>query len=253
MKQLIKYFLLSGIFFGALLAPLVGADEQAKTPHQVVQQTTEEVLTIVKDAKSSYEKDPKQFNSRVTLVLDKVIDFDNFARGVMGSYASTQRYKALKTDAERAAFNERIQRFSATFKQGLVDTYANGLLNFNGQKIETLPPRKGDDAASGTMTVMQNIFNDSGKPYVIQYSMRRDKTGEWKLHNLIIEGINLGLTYRGQFTESADRNKGDLDKVIATWKVEPQGTSSVKSDAVNTEVNKPESVKGNITNKEAKK
>jgi phospholipid transport system substrate-binding protein len=158
--------------------------------------------------------------------MEKVIDFDEFARGVMGSHASGQRYKALSTEAEKAAFRERIQRFSTTFKQGLIDTYATSLLNFKGEKIETLPPRKGDDLSTGSATVMQNIFNNSGKPYVVQYSMRRNKAGEWKLQNLIIEGINIGLTYRSQFAASADKYKGDLDKVIANWDVKPEVDTS---------------------------
>ncbi len=227
-----KFFLVAS-FFSALLfstALVSQASAAEQDPYQIVQQTTEKVLAIVKDAKGYAQKDPERFQKEVTLELDKVVDFNHFARGVMGSYASAQRYKALKSEAEKAAFNERIQRFSSTFKQGLVDTYANGLLNLNGQKIETLPLRKGDNLASGSVSIIQNIYNDSGKPYVIQYSMRRTQAGEWKLQNLIIEGINLGLTYRSQFAESADLNKGDLDKVIANWKVEPQTANQVKAD-----------------------
>lgn len=213
------------------------ANAATEDPYQIVQQTTEQVLAIVKEAKGYAQKEPERFHKEVTTVLDKVVDFDHFARGVMGSYASAQRYKALTSEAEKAAFNDRIQRFSSTFKKGLIDTYANGLLNFNGQKIETLPLRKGDNPASGSVSIVQNIYNDTGKPYVIQYSMRRNKAGEWKLQNLIIEGINLGLTYRSQFAESADLNKGDLDKVIANWKVEPKVANEVKAEAGSANAN----------------
>ncbi|MES2673915.1 MAG: ABC transporter substrate-binding protein [Pseudomonadota bacterium] len=227
-------FFSSAIFSGVMLCSgfvVAQANAATEDPYQVVQQTTEQVLAIVKEAKGYAQKEPERFHKEVTTVLDKVVDFDHFARGVMGSYASAQRYKALTSDAEKAAFNDRIQRFSSTFKKGLIDTYANGLLNFNGQKIETLPLRKGDNLASGAVSIVQNIYNDTGKPYVIQYSMRRTKVGEWKLQNLIIEGINLGLTYRSQFAESADLNKGDLDKVIANWKVEPKVASEIKAEA----------------------
>lgn len=224
---------LSRAFFYSMLCGTVfvsQANAAEQDPYQIVQQTTEKVLAIVKEAKGYAQKDPQRFHNEVMVELDKVVDFDHFARGVMGSYASAQRYKALKSEAEKAAFNEQIKRFSATFKRGLIDTYANGLLDFNGQKIETLPLRKGDNLASGSVSIVQNIHNDSGKPYVIQYSMRRTQAGDWKLQNLIIEGINLGLTYRSQFAESADLNKGDLDKVIANWKVEPKAANEVKVD-----------------------
>jgi len=199
-------------------------------PYQVVQQTTEQVLDIIKGAKADYKKDPQKYNKQVTTLLEKVIDFDKFARSVMGRYGSDQHYKSLTTETEKATFNQQRNDFSTTFKRGIVDTYAKGLFDFNGQNIKTLPARKGDDLASGAVTVMQYIYNASGKPYVIQYSMRRNKSDEWKLNNLIIEGINLGLTYRNQFAVSADRYKGDIDKVIANWQVAPE-IAALKSSA----------------------
>ena len=243
MNQLLKRFLLACTLCSS--ASVMLANAQVQDPYQVVQQTTEHVLAIVKEAKVYSAKDPKRFNTEVTAVMDKVIDFDDFARSVMGTYASGQRYKALTSEDEKAAFRERITRFSATFKQGLVDTYASSLLNFNGEKVETLPPKKGDDISTGSATVMQNIFNGSGKSYVVQYSMRRNKAGEWKLHNLIIEGINLGLTYRSQFSAAAEKYHGDLDKVIANWTVEPDAevADSIKAESTKTKPTKKEATK----------
>ena len=228
MMRIVNSFLALCLFSSAVLAQ---TSVPASDPYKIVQQTTEQVLAIIKDAKGYYQKDPERFNTQVTTVLDKVVDFDGFARGVMGPYASTQRYQALTTDAERTAFRERIQRFSSTFKRGLVETYANGLLKFSGEKIETLPPRKGDDATTGSVAIVQNIYGSGDKPYVVQYSMRRNKEGEWKLQNVIIEGINLGQTYRSQFASAADQYHGDLEKVIANWHVEPQTGGDNKAGA----------------------
>ncbi len=222
------------VIFGLLLsgaALIAHANAPAQDPYQIVQQTTERVLAIVKEAKGYADKEPDRFNKQVTGVLDEVVDFDAFARGVMGTYASAQRYQALTSEQEKAAFRERIQRFSSTFKQGLVQTYARGLLKFNGEKIETLPPRKGDDAATGSVAVVQNIYGAADKPYVVQYSMRRNKAGEWKLQNVIIEGINLGQTYRSQFASAADQYHGDLEQVIANWHVEPQTNGTAKTES----------------------
>ena len=43
--------------------------------------------------------------------------------------------------------------------------------------------------------------------------------GDWRVRNVIVNGINLGLTYRNQFAEAlrSPANKGDIDKVIAGW------------------------------------
>jgi phospholipid transport system substrate-binding protein len=223
-----KYFMLMGFFYAL---PAQTATDIQQNPYTLVQQTTVQVLDIVNEAKQYYATDPQHFQQKVTDVMDTVIDFNHFARGVMGTYASEQRYKSLTTETEKSAFTQRIKYFSATFKQGLVETYAKGLLNFNGEKIETLPAQKGDDLASGSVMVLQNIYNASGKPYRLAYSMRRNKQGEWKLQNIIIEGINLGLTYRNQFAAAADLYKGDIAQVIAHWRVEPDISSANKTDA----------------------
>lgn len=232
----ITRFSLVGIIMLLSISTMGAAD--ATGPYEVVEQTTQQVLAIVKETQNSATKDSKRFNGEVTAIMERVTDFDGFARSVMGTYASGQRYKTLTTEADRAAFRERIQRFSDVFKQGIVDTYASSLLDFKGQKIETLPPRKGEDLSTGSTMVTQYISNESGKPYVVQYSMRRNKAGEWKLYNLIIEGVNLGLTYRNQFAASADNYKGDLDKVITNWKVDPDIINQNKSTATNPETNK---------------
>lgn len=203
-----------GLPLGVLLTSMAFAI--AQTPDQLVTQTTERVLVLAKEAKGYYEKDPQRLNKQVDNVMKDVTDFDGFARGVMGRYASD---KNLKTDTERAALQARIAKFTDVFRSGLIETYAKGLLKFDGQRIETVAGRssvKGNDA-----TVVQNIYGGADKPYVIQYTLRQDDGGTWKLRNVIIEGVNLGQTYRNQFASSAEQYGGDLDRVIANWHVEP--------------------------------
>ena len=43
--------------------------------------------------------------------------------------------------------------------------------------------------------------------------------GNWRLRNIIIGGVNIGLTYRSQFASALKDPKygGDMDKVIDAW------------------------------------
>jgi len=47
--------------------------------------------------------------------------------------------------------------------------------------------------------------------------------------NVIVEGVNLGQTYRSQFAEAVEKNKGDVDYVVDHW-VELM----IQEDATNT-------------------
>ncbi|MBL4826665.1 MAG: ABC transporter substrate-binding protein [Spongiibacteraceae bacterium] len=190
------------------------------TAHQVIQTTTERVMKIIVDAQGYIKTDPNRFYGEVNAVLDDVVDFDSFARGVMGEYASSRRYKKLKTEEEKTQFKARMKRFSAIFKRGLVQTYATGLLAFDGNKIEILPPKKADEKGN-TVTVIQHIYGSAEKPYVVHYKVRRNKTNEWKLRNLTIEAINLGKVYRSQFYSAVKQHNGDVDQAIDNWSVGP--------------------------------
>ena len=202
-----------------------------KNAYDVIEATTNNVMTVITEAQGYFEEDPERFYREIEDVLGAVVDFDSFARGVMGKYASKRAYMALSTTEEKQAFKQRMSRFSNIFREGLVKTYAKGLLAFNGNRIDVLRP-KGKPAESSSITVVQHIQGEAEKPYVVHYKMRLNGDREWKLRNLTIEAINLGQVYRSQFYSAVKLHKGNVDKVIDNWSVDPtasQGGSSRKS------------------------
>ena len=51
----------------------------------------------------------------------------------------------------------------------------------------------------------------------VTYQMVLDNQGQWKVRNLILNGINLGLTFRNQFASTVEAHHGNLDKAIANF------------------------------------
>lgn len=198
------------------------ADSTAEQgPYEVVVGTTQHVMKVIEEARGYVDEDPARFNREIEKILDEVVDFQSFARGVMGKYGSRQYYESLKTEEQRAKFRENVKRFTENFKSGLINTYAKGLLSFNGNRIEVLP--LGDNVdLSGSVGVRQHIYGERAKPYEVIYTLRRDSEGEWKLRNVVIEGLNLGRIYQNQFRAAFISYNGDLDKVIDNWTVAPQ-------------------------------
>lgn len=188
-------------------------------PVAVVQEATADVIELINEARGYYGTDPARFHQQVDALLSPIVDFDAFTRGVMGHYASPRYFETLKGDA-RSRYRSQVETFQQRFKQGLIETYAKGLLNFSGQRIETLPLRAGE-AERPQVNVVQQIYASGEQPYVVQYTLRKNRAGEWKVRNVIVEGINLGQTYRNQFAALMEQHRGDMDKVIAAWRVEP--------------------------------
>ncbi|QIB66592.1 Tgt2/MlaC family protein [Kineobactrum salinum] len=203
------------------VAPVMMAqdkDEPAAQPdsaHEVVRAATEQVMSTVEDAQEYAGENPERFYDELQEILDPVVDFRGFARGIMGPYASSDRYRSL--DAEgRQQLREQLERFTGVIRVGLVRTYGKGLLAFGGSRIE-VPPLSEEEAARSRVSVKQFIHSDESQPYVLVYHMGRDRDGGWKLRNLVIEDVNLGEIYRSQFESAARQYDGDLDKVIDSW------------------------------------
>lgn len=197
------------------LAASVWAQGSVVTAHAVVDDTTQRVMAVVAEADSYVEEEPERYYQQVQAILDPVIDFRGFARSVMGPYASSERYRGLDA-AGQAELREQLDKFTEVMRLGLVRTYSKGLLAYGNSRIEVFAATD-EDPAGGKATVRQLVYNSQPEPYVLIYQMGRDKSGDWKLRNIIIEGVNLGEIYRNQFEASARKNDGNLDAVIASW------------------------------------
>jgi phospholipid transport system substrate-binding protein len=44
-------------------------------------------------------------------------------------------------------------------------------------------------------------------------------SGGWRMRNIIVNGVNMGLTYRNQFASAAQNPEygGNLDQIIDAW------------------------------------
>jgi phospholipid transport system substrate-binding protein len=183
-------------------------DTIEQSPYAVVEEATQDLLAVIRRGQDYFDEDPDRFYVEVASTLDPLVDFERFSRSVMAVYA-------------RKASPEQRHRFAETFKWGLVRTYAKALLSFDNEDIRVLPPdgksRRRPDRASVKMEVVSN----SGNVYPIEYSMVLYEDGKWRLRNVIIDGINLGLVYRDQFAEAMNdrQNHGDIDLVIDSWSV----------------------------------
>lgn len=200
-----------------LLAVAVSAQEgeQPLTAHAVVEAASEQVMIVVGEAQDYAADDPDRYYQEVHSILDEVIDFRGFARSVMGGYASSGRYRSLDEQG-RVQLRSQLDRFTEVMRTGLVRTYSKGLLAFGGSRIEVSKPMP-EELEQSKVSVQQLIYSSEADPYVLIYQMGRNRSGEWKLRNVVIESVNLGEIYRNQFEAAARKQGGNLDAVIDEW------------------------------------
>ena len=197
------------IVFALLFLGMVNANSEVASetvnPYGKIERVTVDLLLIIGDHQQGYPDNQEDYFNALTNLLNSTVDFKFISRSVMGRFA-------------KKASPEQRSLFIEKFRRGLVETYGRGLINYGNQKI-LLVDRKPLEEGQRRLTVKQEIRSD-GDIFPLHYSMARKKTGEWMVVNVMINGINLGKTFRSQFTQAAQKSGGDLDKVIAEWSTE---------------------------------
>jgi len=185
-----------------LLASVPMVALAAPSAHQVIQQTTDELLADLKENKERYRSEPGAFYDALNTILGPVVDAEGISRSIM-----TVRYS-------RQASPEQMKRFEENFKRSLMQFYGNALLEYNNQQIRVLPASGKQDPER--TSVGMEVVDRQGTVYPVQYTMV-NLGGEWRVRNVIINGINVGKLFRDQFADTMQRNGGDLDKTIDGW------------------------------------
>jgi len=173
----------------------------AQSPHDVIQSTTNELLSDLKANKQQYKANPNAFYESLNRILGPVVDADGISRSIM-----TVKYS-------RKATPEQMQRFQENFKRSLLQFYGNALLEYNNEGI-VVDPAKADDGKRAS--VGMKVTGNNGAVYPVQYTLQ-NIDGEWKVRNVIVNGINIGKLFRDQFADAMQRNGNDLDKTIDGW------------------------------------
>lgn len=178
------------------------------SPDYVAKTVTQQLLDQFMKDKQVYQKDNKLFLKVVDEKLSPVVAFDSIALGVMGKYS-------------RRANNAQKRQFAITFKDSLLSFYGTALLQLDDTHLsitsvapvskETLQAYKEKKIR---LVPVEMQVKTSDKRITLTYSMIYDN--RWKLRNIIVDGINIGIQFRNQFADAMNQHK-DLQYVISHW------------------------------------
>lgn len=180
---------------------------------EVISDVTAQVMAVVAEANTYFDEDPDRYYREIDDALAGLVDWRGFATAVMGEYYSRGR---AMDQAGRANLKRQRDDFARTLREGLIRSYAKGLLAFGGARMEVQGVEASPQSAR-VASVTQLVYGEAERVYTIRYQMGQYKDGGWRLRNLIIETINLGEIYRNQFSALASDADDDLDSVIAQW------------------------------------
>ena len=174
----------------------------AESSSEYVEKIHEDIVLVVRAKQDIYEENPEEFIKAISFALQPLVDFKRISRNVMGRY-----YK----DANK----EQIEKFNKVFKASLLETYSKTLAEFKDEEI--LVSSQVKKSSNGNREKVSLQIVTSTKIYPAVYDMYRNKQGQWKLINIVINGVNLGLTFRNQFYSLMEKEGNNLDVVIEKW------------------------------------
>ena len=200
-KNILVFFLLTGALF-------ILSEED---PYIFIDKNAQKMVSVLTDDSSLFETDRVLYEKKIKEIFEPMIDFRRVAASVMG-----KKYYLLATKEERA-------EFVWIFRDSLLDTYAETLAQWGDSTITTDFP-KNKEVLIKNVEVKQILDTGTSK-YPISYKLRKSKDG-WKIVNIIINGVNLGLTFRNQFQALALSHNENISETLRNW-VSDAGTAGI--------------------------
>lgn len=199
---------------GLLVSAAATAAPNAKEAEDVITNSANAINLIVEGASAYYDTDRERYHKEIAAVLDPVVDFTTFARGVMGNMAS-ERYVQSLPEEKREAARATVPQFRDVLYHTVIKSYGKIFYNYKGSKYSIKSSEllgKGDRAS-----VTQQVIDPQGEHYVLQYTLNAQGGQGWKIQNVIVDGVNMGQSYRAQFEAAVDRYQGNVNEVIKNW------------------------------------
>ena len=195
-------FFSSKILFVFLLSQSLYAD---KIPdlHEYIDSNAQYFLTVIKEEGSKFDENPEEFKDMLKNIWEPMVDVKVVSRLILSS-----KIYSSATEAQKDLFEERTKKL-------LLDTYVTTLLEFDNYQIKTDEDIKINK--NRTYEVLVNFYSDSSA-FVTKLTIYKNSFGEYRIINIIIDGINLGLTFRNQFQDTYLENNSNLDIAIESWK-----------------------------------
>ena len=177
-----------------------------ENPYNFIDSNAQQMVIVLKENKSLFLEDRQLYEQKIKEIFEPMIDFRRVAATVMG-----KKYYLASSKEQRA-------EFVVIFKDSLLDTYAETLAQWENQTITTIFPKNMEIQIYDLKNIeVQQTLNTGSSKYPIAYKLRKNNDNSWSIVNIIVNGVNLGLTFRNQFQALAIKNNGNIESTLDGW------------------------------------
>jgi phospholipid transport system substrate-binding protein len=160
----------------------------AATPTETVKVEVDKIVAMLQTP--GFKSQPKETQiTKVREIINRVFDYEELSKRTLG-----RNWREFSPQQQ--------QEFMKLFSELLEQVYADRILAYTDQKI--LFDRE-SDLGKGKSEVQSNIVTADGKQIPLNYRMF-EKDGQWKVYDVVIEGVSMVENYRSQFRDILSKN-----------------------------------------------
>lgn len=171
------------VVFSLLMMILLSIPAYAGEPTVAVEATVNRVLDVIRDPKMKAPSAKEAMKEKLRVIYKDMFDEIEFSKRTL-----TRNWNKF-TPPQRKEFVD-------LFEQILEKTYLDKILGYSNEKIVFYK----ETMISDTQAEVQSKVVTSSKEIPIFYRMIQ-KSGKWKVYDVVVENVSLVQNYRNQFNE----------------------------------------------------
>ena len=166
----------------AVCLGLTGVPAYAGAPTDAMKTTIDEVLKIIAEKELKQPAKSEERRQQLERVVSARFDYLEMSRRALG---------APWNDLS----DQQKQEFVSLFRTLLTNSYADKIETYSGEGVQYLNERTEKEYAEVRTKVL------SGKTEIPLDYRLMNKSADWRVYDVVVDGVSLVNNYRGQFTK----------------------------------------------------
>lgn len=185
-----RYFLMAlTLFFSSLVFSI---EIDMKDPNKVIQSVSAKTFERIAVDEARLQAKPDYIQ---VIIEEELLPYFDY------KYAA---YKVLGADLKKTTATQRND-FVEAFRMHLLNSYGHILLKYDGQTIEV--PGNTNFKNSSIVTVPVNVRDKNNQIVKLSFKLRENKkTGQWKVFDVIAEGVSMLDTKQSEIKNLIQKN-----------------------------------------------
>jgi len=200
--QIRRLFLALGFAAAVVTAALpTGAGAVPSNPESLINDLGSKTISLLQQKQLAEADREKQFRS----LLHEGFDMGQMSRFVLGPYW-------------RTASDQQRQEFVKLFEDYIVTAYSGRFSQYSGEQFKVVGSRQEGD---GALVNSQILRANGGPPIKVDWRVGKEGA-DFKIDDVVVEGVSLLVTQRQEFASVIQRNGGQLDALLKLMREKTQ-------------------------------